>query len=129
MPAGIMLLSSGISSSFSEYTLFFFLFRLFFVVKDFDFCAPPGLASDMDFCLRFDMPSGSLPAVFGFAEDFPEDLPPPDLPFGLFPFVDERIGAIVVFDFRLSWVELLLQCSRGSWKLFLGSVSKGSAVG
>jgi hypothetical protein len=32
----------------------------------FVFCAPPGLARLMDFCLRLDMPSGALPAALGF---------------------------------------------------------------
>jgi len=52
----------------------------------------------MDFCLRLEMPSGSLPAPplldFDFKEDLDEDLDE-DLPLGLLPFVEERVGAML----------------------------------
>lgn len=102
MPAGMILFSAGMSSSFSVYTRFFFLFMPFLLDSDFVFCSPPGLASDMDFCLRFEMPSGSLPAPlpppldFDFDdEDLDEDFDE-DLPLGLLPFVEERVGAMFV---------------------------------
>jgi hypothetical protein len=57
---------------------------------DFVFCAPPGLASFIDFCLRFEMPSGSLPPP-----DFDLEAPP-DLPLGPpFPLLLGFVGAIV----------------------------------
>jgi hypothetical protein len=73
--------SAGISSSFSVYTRFFFLPSLETTLLV--FCWPPGLAKDMDFCLRFDMPSGALPvgfADFAFGLLAP-DFAGPDLPF------------------------------------------------
>ncbi len=61
----------------------------------FVFCAPPGLASDMDFCLRFDIPSGALPVGLGLDFDFePEDFGP-DLPFGLLPLAEGFEAAIL----------------------------------
>jgi hypothetical protein len=51
----------------------------------------------MDFCLRFDMPSGALPVDLGF--DFgllaPEDFEGPDLPFGDLPLVEGFDAAIL----------------------------------
>jgi hypothetical protein len=64
IPAGTIPFSAGISNSFSVYTLLFFLPSLLTI--DLVFCAPPGLARLMDFCLRLDMPSGALPAGLGF---------------------------------------------------------------
>lgn len=90
-----MLFNCGMSNSFSEYTRFFFLLIPFFDDSDFVFCTPPGFASDIDFCLRLEIPSGSLPLDLGFDEDFDEDFPDEDLPLGLLPFVDERMGAIL----------------------------------
>lgn len=61
------------------------------------FCAPPGLASDMDFCLRFEIPSGALPVGF---EDFDfgllaPDLAGPDFPFEPLPLVEGFEAAIL----------------------------------
>ena len=84
MPAGMIPLSAGISSSFSVYTLFFFLPSL--VTIDLVFCSPPGLANDNDFCLRFDIPSGALPVGFDFDFDFEDLLElPPDFPLAPLP--------------------------------------------
>lgn len=61
---------------------------------DLVFCAPPGLASDMDFCLRFDMPSGALPVGFDFGfADLLE--PPPDFPFELLPLTEGLVAPIL----------------------------------
>ena len=87
-----MPLRAGISNSFSVYTLFFFFPS--FVNIDFVFCSPPGLASDRDFCLRFDMPSGALPVGFDFdLEDLLEL--PPDFPLAPLPLVDGLVAPIV----------------------------------
>lgn len=119
IPAGIMPLRRGISSSFSEYTRFFFLFDEFLDDSDFDFCAPPGLAKDMDFCLRFEMPSGAEPVGFGF-DDF-EDFAELDLPFELLPLTEGLEGAILRGS---SGGRFVLGCgqSRKLWlELFWGS--------
>jgi hypothetical protein len=93
MPAGTIPFSAGISNSFSVYTLLFLLPS--FPSIDFVFCAPPGLASDMDFCLRLDMPSGALPADLGF-EDLALGLLDPDFVLGPdLPLEEGLDGAIL----------------------------------
>jgi hypothetical protein len=49
----------------------------------------------MDFCLRFDIPSGALPVGLGLDFDFePEDFGP-DLPFGLLLLAEGFEAAIL----------------------------------